>query len=35
MGSPPSEVGSLDEERQHQVTPSQDYYLGMFEVTPA
>jgi len=33
MGSPPSEKGSLDEERQHEVTLTKDYYLGAFEVT--
>jgi formylglycine-generating enzyme required for sulfatase activity len=35
MGSPPSEKGSEDEERQHEVTLTQDYYLGAFEVTQA
>jgi formylglycine-generating enzyme required for sulfatase activity len=33
MGSPPSEEGSLDDERQHVVAISEDYYLGVFEVT--
>jgi formylglycine-generating enzyme required for sulfatase activity len=33
MGSPPSEEGSLDDEVQHEVTISKDYYLGAFEVT--
>jgi formylglycine-generating enzyme required for sulfatase activity len=33
MGSPPSEKGSHDNERQHEVTINQDYYLGAFEVT--
>jgi len=35
MGSPPSEKGSEDDERQHEVTLAQDYYLGAFEVTQA
>ncbi len=35
MGSPPSEQGSGDDERQHEVTLTQDYYLGAFEVTQA
>ena len=33
MGSPPSEEGSQDNERQHEVTLTEDYYLGAFEVT--
>jgi formylglycine-generating enzyme required for sulfatase activity len=33
MGSPPSEEGSEDDERQHEVTISRDYYLGAYEVT--
>jgi formylglycine-generating enzyme required for sulfatase activity len=35
MGSPPSEEYSEEDERQHEVTLSQDYYLGAFEVTQA
>ena len=35
MGSPPSEDGSEDNERQHEVTLTRDYYLGAFEVTQA
>lgn len=35
MGSPPSEEGSGDDERQHEVTLTKDYYLGAFEVTQA
>jgi formylglycine-generating enzyme required for sulfatase activity len=35
MGSPPSEKGSEDNERQHEVTLTRDYYLGAFEVTQA
>jgi len=35
MGSPPSEEGSSNNERQHEVTLTQDYYLGAFEVTQA
>ncbi|XZE55092.1 formylglycine-generating enzyme family protein [Planctomycetaceae bacterium SH139] len=35
MGTPLDEVGSEDDERQHQVTISKDYYLGIFEVTQA
>jgi len=35
MGSPPSEEGSRENEHQHEVTISQDYYLGAFEVTQA
>jgi formylglycine-generating enzyme required for sulfatase activity len=34
MGSPPSERGSEDE-RQHKVTLTKDYYLSAFEVTQA
>ena len=34
MGSPPSEEG-FNDERQHEVTLTQDYYLGAFEVTQA
>ena len=34
MGSPPSERGSEDE-RQHKVTITKDYYLSAFEVTQA
>jgi formylglycine-generating enzyme required for sulfatase activity len=33
MGSPPSEEGRFDDERQHAVTISRDYYLGAYEVT--
>lgn len=32
-GSPPSEEGSHDDERQHEVTITKDYYLGSHEVT--
>lgn len=35
MGSPPTEAGRQDDERQHEVTLTQDYYLGAFEVTQA
>ncbi len=35
MGSPPDEKGSEDDERQHQVTISQPYYMGVYEVTQA
>ncbi len=35
MGSPPSEEGSRDDERQYEVTLTQDYYLGAFQVTQA
>jgi formylglycine-generating enzyme required for sulfatase activity len=35
MGSPPTEEGSFDEERQHEVTLTKGYYLGVFEVTQA
>jgi len=33
MGSPPSEDGSQNDERQHKVMLTRDYYLGAFEVT--
>jgi len=33
MGSPESEQGRDDGETQHEVTISEDYYLGVFEVT--
>jgi formylglycine-generating enzyme required for sulfatase activity len=33
MGSPVEEVGSNNDEQQHQVTVSKDYYLGVTEVT--
>ena len=34
MGSPESEEGrDKDEETQHEVTISKDYYLGVYEVT--
>ena len=33
MGSPIEEEGADDDEAQHQVTISKDYYLGMTEVT--
>jgi len=33
MGSPPDEVGRWDYETQHQVTLTQDFYIGVFEVT--
>jgi formylglycine-generating enzyme required for sulfatase activity len=33
MGSPASEQGRDDDETQHEVTISKDYYLGVFEVT--
>jgi formylglycine-generating enzyme required for sulfatase activity/FKBP-type peptidyl-prolyl cis-trans isomerase len=35
MGAPPDEEGSDDSERQHVVTISKDFYLGMYEVTQA
>ena len=35
MGSPPEEKGSHDDERQHSVKITHDYYLGVFEVTQA
>ena len=33
MGSPEDEYGRYDEEVQHQVTLTKDYYIGVFEVT--
>jgi formylglycine-generating enzyme required for sulfatase activity len=33
MGAPPDEEDSEDNERQHVVTISKDFYLGMYEVT--
>ena len=33
MGSPPDEVGRDDDETQHQVTLTEDFYIGVFEVT--
>jgi formylglycine-generating enzyme required for sulfatase activity len=33
MGAPPDEVGSSDNESQHSVTISEDFYLGIHEVT--
>ncbi len=33
MGSPKSELGRSGNETQHQVTLSQDFYIGVFEVT--
>jgi hypothetical protein len=33
MGAPPDEESSTDEELQHAVTISQDFYLGVYEVT--
>ncbi len=33
MGSPEGELGRLDRETQHQVTLTQDFYIGVFEVT--
>jgi formylglycine-generating enzyme required for sulfatase activity len=35
MGAPSSEEGSENNERQHEVKLTQDYYLGEFEVTQA
>jgi formylglycine-generating enzyme required for sulfatase activity len=35
MGSPESEKGRQEEETQHEVTISKDYYLGVYEVTQA
>ena len=35
MGAPVSEVGSENDEQQHQVTISKDYYLAIHEVTQA
>ena len=33
MGSPKTEEGRVQDETQHQVTISKDYYLGVMEVT--
>ena len=33
MGSPENELGRFDDETQHQVTLTQDYYIGVFECT--
>jgi formylglycine-generating enzyme required for sulfatase activity len=33
MGSPPDEDGRSDDEQQHEVSLSRDFYLGMHEVT--
>ena len=33
MGSPESETGRWDDETQHEVTLTQDYYIGVFECT--
>ena len=35
MGSPESEQGRFENETQHEVTISKDYYLGVYEVTQA
>ena len=35
MGSPENEQGHSDDEKQHQVTLTKDYWLGTFEVTQA
>ncbi|MFM9065441.1 MAG: formylglycine-generating enzyme family protein, partial [Pirellula sp.] len=35
MGSPESEEGRREDETQHGVTISKDYYLGVHEVTQA
>ena len=35
MGSPEGELGRFNWEKQHQVTLTQDYWLGKFEVTQA
>jgi formylglycine-generating enzyme required for sulfatase activity len=35
MGSPESEKGRKENETQHEVTISKDYYLGVYEVTQA
>ncbi|MBX3421769.1 MAG: formylglycine-generating enzyme family protein [Pirellulaceae bacterium] len=35
LGSPPGKEGVNHDERQHEVTISRDYYLGMYEVTQA
>ncbi|MBL8891869.1 MAG: SUMF1/EgtB/PvdO family nonheme iron enzyme, partial [Planctomycetaceae bacterium] len=33
MGSPDSEEGRDDDERQHEVTITRDFYMGVTEVT--
>jgi len=33
MGSPPDEEGRYDDEHQHEVTLSRDFYLGVYAVT--
>jgi len=33
MGSPTGELGRWDDETQHQVTLTRDYYMGVFQVT--
>ena len=33
MGSPANELGYVSDETQHQVTLSQDFYIGVFQVT--
>ncbi len=33
MGSPTNELGRLEDETQHQVILSQDFYIGVFQVT--
>ena len=33
MGSPTSEVGRFSNETQHQVTITEDFYIGVFEIT--
>ena len=33
MGSPTGELGRVSDEAQHQVTLTQDFYIGVFEVT--
>ena len=35
MGSPESEQGRNEDETQHEVTISKDYYIGVYEVTQA
>jgi formylglycine-generating enzyme required for sulfatase activity len=35
MGSPTDEEGRDDDEHQHEVTLSRDFYLGVYEVTQA